>query len=202
MDRRRDRNIGTPARKSSPSAAAVRFGALTAGMLALAGCSGLGLGQSDKASDGLAFACPKVAIVRDLSQVTQFRPGGGQDLTDIMTRAALIDFRGNCDYTSDGVTVNINLLLGAERGPAMRGDQATYRYFVAIDKPGEDEPVAKSEFETTVTFAADKKQVGSREELAPKIPLPKNANAKDWKIFIGFQLTPEQLTYNRDMLKK
>ncbi|WP_448203351.1 hypothetical protein [Azospirillum sp. sgz302134] len=167
--------------------------------LLLSGCSSLGLGGSNPTE--AALACPKVAIVRDLSEVTQFR-SGGRDLTDITSRAALADFNGGCDYTDNGVTVNVNLFLVAERGPALQGNQATYRYFVAVAKPGEETPSAKSEFETTVAFEPGKVRSGSREELAPKIPLPKYVNAKDWKIFLGFQLTPDQLAFNRAQLKQ
>ncbi|MBP2310873.1 hypothetical protein [Azospirillum soli] len=191
MDRRRDRNIGTPVRKS-PLAPAL----LTLGVLALTGCSGMGINGAP-AQPTAALSCPKVAIVRDLAEVTQFRTGGGRDLTDVQSRAALADFSGNCEYASDGVTVNVNLYLVAERGPALQGNQATYRYFVAIAKPGEQAPSAKTEFETTVTFEPGKPRAGSREELSPKIPLPKETNAKDWNIFVGFQLTPDQLAFNR-----
>ncbi|OYD84562.1 hypothetical protein [Azospirillum brasilense] len=195
MDRRRDRNIGTPARKSPR---ALAFASL--GVLALTGCSGLG-GGSNTAADA-ALACPKVSIVRDLAEVTQFRNGGGRDLTDVTSRAALADYSGNCDYTSDGVTVNVNVFLIAERGPAMQGNTANYRYFVAVAKPGEETPTTKTEFDTSVTFDAGKLRSGSREELAPKIPLPKDANGKDWKIFLGFQLTPDQLAFNRAQMKQ
>ncbi len=194
MDRRRDRNIGTPARKS-PLAPAL----LSLGALALSGCSSLGLGGG---GDTAALACPKVAIVRDLSEVTQFRPGGGRDLTDVVSRAALADFSGNCEYASDGVTVNVNLFLVAERGPALQGNQASYRYFVAVAKPGEDRPSSKSEFDATITFEPGKPRAGSREELAPRIPLPKDVNARDWNIFVGFQLSPEELAFNRAQIGK
>ena len=104
MDRR-DRNIGTPVRKS-----------LTAlGLLALSGCS---MFDTPDKPGQIALACPKVGIVRELQEVTQFRPGG-KDVTDIASRAALSDYSGNCEYGSDGVTVNLNLFVLAERGPAL-----------------------------------------------------------------------------------
>ncbi|CAO3422237.1 hypothetical protein [Azospirillum endophyticum] len=198
MDRR-DRNIGTPTRKS-PLASLSGMGRpalLAAGaVLVLSGCSGLG----PKDSADAALACPKVNIVRDLQEVTVFRPGG-KDLTDLESRAALVDFTGNCDYTSDGVTVNVNVYLVAERGPALQGTTAKYQYFVALAQP-DDTLVSKAYFDTDVTFVPGQPRAGTREELAPKIPLPKDANAKDWKIYLGFQLTPEQLNFNRTQVKK
>ncbi len=188
MDRR-DRNIGTPVRKS--------LSAL--GLLALTGCSMFGGGEAKPGET--ALACPKVGIVRELQEVTQFRPGG-KDMTDMTSRAALTDYTGNCEYASDGVTVNLNLFVLAERGPAMQGNQASYRYFVAVARPGEEAPASKSEFDTTVEFPKGQTRVVTKEELAPKIPLPKDVNAKDWQVLVGFQLTPEQLDFNMAQIKR
>lgn len=198
MDRR-DRNIGTPARKS-PLASLMRKSRpalLAAGAVAvLSGCSGMGPTNPSDA----ALACPKVNIVRDLQEVTVFRPGG-KDLTDLESRAALVDYTGNCEYTSAGVTVNVNVFLVAERGPALQGTTAKYQYFVALAQP-DDTLVSKAYFDTDVTFVTGQPRAGTREELAPRIPLPKDANAKDWKIYLGFQLTPDQLNFNRTQMKK
>ncbi|RJF85214.1 hypothetical protein D3877_06985 [Azospirillum cavernae] len=171
---------------------------LATAAVGLSACSGMGLGPKDPAE--ALLACPKVSIIRDLSEVTVLRPGG-RDLTDLESRAALADFSGNCEYTSTGVTVNVNVFLIAERGPAMKSDIAKYQYFVALAKP-DDSIVSKVYFDTDVTFPAGQPRAGSKEELAPKIPLPKDANAKDWKVYLGFQLTPEQLAFNRAQLKR
>ncbi|HYD67055.1 lipoprotein [Azospirillum sp.] len=184
MDRR-DRNIGTPVRKSL-----LALGALAA----LAGCSA-------PTSSEMVLACPKVSIVRDLAEVTQFR-AGGRDGSDVVTRAALADYSGNCDYTRDGVTVNLSLYVIAERGPALQGNQASYRYFVAVTPPNETQPRAKTEFESTIDFPAGQPRAGNKEEVTPTIPLPRDANAKDWQVLVGFQLTPEQLAYNRSQMKR
>ena len=178
MDRRA-RNIGSLGWKCLPAVA----------VLALAGCSGPTPAQ-------LALSCPKVNIIRDLAEVTQFRPGGNGP-SDVVTRGLLADFFGNCDYTDDGVTVNVNLQLTAERGPAMQNDQANFRYFVTVVRPGEEMPAAKREFDTTVRFKPLEGQVNHTEELSPKIPLPVDQNAGDWNILVGFQLTPDQLDFNR-----
>ncbi|MFD1628010.1 hypothetical protein [Azospirillum griseum] len=197
MDRRRDPNTAAPSLKSPARTRLLALAAMTAAV-GLSGCADLGLSAPSAAE--AALACPKVSIIRDLSEVTLLR-SGGRDLNDMESRAALADFAGTCDYTSSGVTVNVNLYLIAERGPAMKGDSARYQYFVALAKP-DDTIVSKAFFDTDVTFAAGQPRSGSKEELAPKIPLPKDANAKDWKVYLGFQLTPEQLAFNRAQLKR
>ena len=188
MDRR-DRNIGTPVRKSLPVLA----------LVALSGCSMFGGGEAKPGE--VALACPQIGIVRELSEVTQFRPGG-KDMTDVTSRAALAEYSGNCEYGSDGVTVNLNLFVLAERGPALQGNQAAYRYFVAVSRPDEETPVSKAEFDSTVEFPRGQTRVVTKEELAPRIPLPKDVNAKNWKVLVGFQLTPEQLDFNLAQAKR
>lgn len=59
--------------------------------------------------------------------MTRFR-AGGRDLTDVTSRAAVLDYTGGCEYGRDGVTVNLNLVLGpsAVPGPGIpRGPTAT-----------------------------------------------------------------------------
>jgi hypothetical protein len=176
----------------------LRFGLPASALMLLSACSSM----SAPTSADLALACPRISIVRDLKTATQFRPGAGRDLSDIAVRGEILDYSGNCEYAKDGVTVNLNLLLGAEKGPAMTGNQAAFRYFVAVNRPGEETPAAKSSFDTTVGFPEGQARGTSKEETVQRIPLPADTNAKDWNIYIGFQLNAEQLDYNLSQMAK
>ncbi|MDR3519017.1 MAG: hypothetical protein P4M00_24730 [Azospirillaceae bacterium] len=160
-----------------------------------AGCSTLGLsGPPPKTVAGRA--CPKVGFVPDATQITQFRDGPGRDLTDIVARAGLLDFRGQCDYDDEGVTVSFNLFIGAERGPAFKGTEPAHLpYFVAITAP-DGEIVAKQEFSAAIDFK-DAARGGTAESLEQRIPLPKGKDARAYTVMAGFQLSRDQLAYNR-----
>jgi len=177
---------------SRPSRYLVRL-ALSAipaiGFVGLSGCSA-------PTATEMALGCPKVSIIRDLQTVTVFRPGAGRGPSDIAYRGKIADFAGNCEYGSDGVTVNLNLFVGAEKGPAFSGNSADLRYFVAVTRPEEANPAAKVEFQTAIDFPTGKSVAASKEDLAQRIPLPKDVNAKGWNVVVGFQLTPEQRDYN------
>lgn len=205
MDTRFDPNTGTPFRKAAGWTGA----ALAAALLALTGCSSvssvtssvgsaLGLGGGE---DRVGAGCPRVAIVRDAAMATQFRAGSGRDPSDVVSRAQLANITGGCEYGREGVTVNVDLALVAERGPAMQGAQGSYQYFVAIVDP-QEQVVAKREFPTTVDFPGNATRSGSKEELQQFVPLPKGQGARDWQVLIGFQLTPDQLEHNRRALKQ
>ncbi|WP_245593487.1 hypothetical protein [Azospirillum halopraeferens] len=173
---------------------------LAGAVLALAGCSSIGLGGGSTPAE-LALACPKVSIIGGLHEVTEFRPGG-RDMTDVASRAALTDYSGNCEYDSRGVTVNVKVDLLAERGPAMQGNSAAYRYFVAVMAPGHEDPVQKAVYDVSVTFPANAARAAGTDEVAVTIPVGKDVNAKDWQVVLGFQLTPEQLAFNRTVFNR
>ena len=185
--------MGTPAGKARSKIA------LAVVLPFLGACSGLG-GSGEEAGQGqartAASRCPSVAIVRDAAEVTRFREGSGRDLTDVTGRAVLADYTGGCTPREDRVTVDLNLVLAAEQGPASQAGTADYRYFVAIADAAGD-ILAKQEFDTTVAFPAGQRRAGTVEELTQTIPLEDGATPADYQILVGFQLTPEQLDYNR-----
>ncbi|MBI1208489.1 MAG: hypothetical protein GC191_14550 [Azospirillum sp.] len=169
--------------------------------LALLGLTAAGCGSTpakDKAVE-TADGCPKVSILRDAAQITLFRAGPGRDLTDVAARGALVDFHGKCEIEDDGAAINFDLALVAEKGPALSGNRVNFEYFVAIVGPARQQ-LKKETFSTTVEFASNESRSGSKEELYQKIPLVGGQSAAAYQILVGFQLSPEQLAFNRKAL--
>ncbi|MCH7721637.1 MAG: hypothetical protein IH988_11735 [Planctomycetes bacterium] len=48
--------------------------------------------------------CPRAVVLADAQSVTEFRPGPGRDLTDILNEGAITDLAGGCEYNDDGGT--------------------------------------------------------------------------------------------------
>jgi hypothetical protein len=198
-----DRNIGTPVRKARGAllVAACLFGVLPL----MAACSGngpKGPGAGGQASaDAPALTCPKVSIPPETREVTRFRSGGGHDMTDVVSRAAVLEYGGGCEYDNKGVTVNLKLTLAAERGPATRDSQGAYQYFVAITDPA-GQIIGKQQFDTTINFSPNVGKGGSVEDLQQRIPLAEGASAAGYGIVVGFQLAPDELAFNRNPQKK
>lgn len=174
-----------------------------AGLLTACGSTGIGNplaglgGGQDDAADGGPARCPSVLIVEDAAALTLFSPGGGRDLTDIVATARFGPFEGQCDYFDDRVDVRLELLIVAERGPALTGDRVVVEYFVSILDP-QDRIMVKREFPVELGFAsASLSQAASREVLVQSIPLADLGTAAEHEILIGFQLDPAQLDFNR-----
>ena len=167
--------------------------ALLLAVPALSGCESL-FGKKVN-GQGLDLACPKVGILRDANQVTLYRPGG-KGAADVQARAQIVDYLGNCTYDETGVTVDVSLILVAERGPALTGTSVPLSYFAAVIDPAGNIPT-RQRFDTSIDFTGNGPRAGSREDLQPHIPLPKAKDARDYQVLVGFQLTQAQLDANR-----
>lgn len=146
--------------------------------------------------DGRVLGCPNVALVQDVDRLTRFRPGQGRDLTDVLFEARLSGFDAPCVYRRGGAAVDLTINFAVTLGPASRDRVAAYPYFVAIANP-EGEIIAKEVFEARVEVPAGNRRVTAGEKVEPLIPNLGDRSAAAWTIYIGLQLTPEELAYNR-----
>lgn len=140
--------------------------------------------------------CPGATIVKETSRMVAFRPGPGRDITDILFEARLPRILVGCSYAKDMVKVTTTVAIVAARGPADRARRAPIRYFVAVLDP-KGEVIAKREFETVLEFPLNVDRGGTSEELVQRIPLGPGASGPEYAIAVGFQLTREELAYNR-----
>ena len=160
------------------------------------------LAACQQGPERLAPACPTIAIVQDASELTLFVDGPGRDLIDVTLEARIMEFAGFCDTDLDEdtgagrVDIDLELLFQAKRGPASANLEAQLSYFVAItDK---DEVIlARENFTIDLKFEGNRNRIGAVETLAQKIPLKSGEFGEDFKVFVGFQLSEEQLRFNR-----
>jgi hypothetical protein len=143
--------------------------------------------------------CPPVLLESSTATLTQFRPGPGRDLTDVVMEAELAGYQGECQYDDETgvVTVDLALDINASLGPAATDRSQTLRYFVALPRfyPSER---GKQVFETTLAFPDSMNRVRYvGEELSIEVPMDPNESALDYPIYIGFQLTQDQVEFNR-----
>lgn len=141
--------------------------------------------------------CPRAYILDDTSQVIQFREGGGSDLVDVRFEGRIVDVASECTHGDNGyVDVALAFLWIASRGPAAEGNVGHYAYFVAVTDPDRN-IVAKEIFEVAVDFAGNRLNATRREDVTQRIVVPSGGDARGYQVFIGFQLTRDQLEYIR-----
>ena len=159
--------------------------------LALFGCEMIGSAPP--------VACPSVAVVAEAAEVTGFRPGGGRDVVDVRYIAAFTDVQWSCDHDGTTLEVDLTLVVAASAGPTSQARTADLRYFVALAERG-GRLVAKEVFVSRVALDPERGAGDVSEEIEHRIPLKAGQSGADFEILIGFQLTREQLEYNRERI--
>jgi hypothetical protein len=163
-----------------------------AGFVALAGLPGCGN------SDPYAFAppCPSAAILADAGDVTVFRPGG-QDLTAKIAGGRMTAVRGTCSAGENGRTkVVVQVRMDLTRGPAARSREIALPYFVAVMRG--DEILAKAVQTAEGKFGDGQSQLSvTGDDVTLNLPTTKDQSAAAFSVRAGFQLTPDQLAFNR-----
>lgn len=141
--------------------------------------------------------CPPVYIMADAAKITKYRPGSGRDLTDVEMEGEIVAFKGDCVYDDKGGEVSLQLAFELRRGPAASGRTLDVTYFVAVPKfyPA---PGAKGVFTFPVTFpdTVDRIRV-TDDEVSMRLPVRDKELIDNYEIFLGFQLTPEEMEDNR-----
>jgi hypothetical protein len=143
-------------------------------------------------------ACPRGIIPIDASKITRFRDGPGRDLTDVLVTGniqnILVD---ECKYDKDSVAINnFQLAITADRGPADRSRAADFEYWVAVVDP-ERKVLKREAFNVHFDFA-ELNHVGVVvSDLVLRIPMTDIMKAPGYQIVVGFQLTPQELEWNR-----
>lgn len=142
--------------------------------------------------------CPSVRVDSTTARLVQFRDGGGQTPADVAYEARIIGYGGQCDFQDEGVAIDMDIDLLVAAGPATQGGRADLYYFVAIPQYFPD-AVGKRIFNVRASVPG---QPGRRERFSEKgirifIPLKDNEPAAAYDVYVGFQLTPAQLEFNR-----
>ena len=142
--------------------------------------------------------CPSPILVEDAADLTRF-DGAGRDLTDVEFEASIEEATLACSFDDDEnvIEADMGVVITASRGPANIGNQADLRYFVAV-ATRDQRVLSRDSFDLNIPFEGNRTRVAARDELAPRIPIQPDEDGRDYRIYIGFVLTPEELQYNRD----
>lgn len=144
--------------------------------------------------------CPLMGVLYENARLVQFRDPGVERYANVAYTGEMQGIRGLCRYVGeDPIRMSIEVEMAFGRGPAATEERRAYRYWVAVARRGRA-PIAKEYFDVDVRFANGQTVVTRTEEINT-IEIPR-ANAEisgeNFEILVGFELTPEQLQFNRD----
>lgn len=147
-----------------------------------------------------AGPCPLMGVLYDNSRQVAFANPGDERYANIAFTAEMQGVRGLCRYLdADPITMELEIDMAFGRGPAAQSSTNTYRYWVAVVRRGRA-PIEKEYFDVEVRFDRDEQVVTRTEEIG-RIVIPRatpETSGDNFEILVGFELTPEQLAFNRD----
>lgn len=195
---RRDPNIGALSRKARYGVSGgLRSRRLWAGgsVLLLAGLSACG---GENAAQQAGLRCPQIVIPQEAAIYDLVR-NNSTNPKDVLVEARITNTRGGCSYGDGSVTMDVNVEFTAWRGPAAWLEKdVPVQYFVAVTD-AQDRILNKATFD--VKMPVPRLQVTPRETiqepLEQVIPVSSPAEGGSYKVMIGFQLTPQQLEFNK-----
>jgi hypothetical protein len=156
-------------------------------------------GGGDGAS-ALPVACPRPGVLADGADLTRWRPGPVQDLTTLVFDARLTGLNGSCRPGRRDRTLEVTLApaFAVERGPAGGGERvAELPWFVAVVGPG-DEVLQRRGFVERLNFnRGETRATGEGEAVRLSLPVGEERRATDYRIFVSFELAPEDVAVNR-----
>ena len=167
---------------------------LVASMLALGGC----IPGDDTTATDFAPACAPVGILGDAADYSDYGPGAVPDLSRLVAQGSIRGVSGHCNSAAGGTVLHtvVQLQLAITRGPVATGSSLAVPYFIAVTRDGA--VLSKQTLVATAQFPDNGDKVALQTDpLALDLPVSRARPGTSYRIEAGFQLTPEQLSYNR-----
>lgn len=171
---------------------------LSSAFLGLSGCE-------EEEDNPFAPACPALEIPEHTAD--NFRYAGSEtDLKHLITHTEITTIHGDCQTkkgTHEETTkVRITLELLQQYGPAYKADQPkiTLPYFIAVVKNGQiiDKKIFSAEIKSEPSKIMQKTNTILR---VIDLPTGDNPQISPYTLEVGFQLSHDALSYNRQHLK-
>lgn len=144
---------------------------------------------------GQPIACPEVEVPAEVSRLVAFRPGPSRGPGDMTYEVSFIKARARCTRSGGRLVVGLRLEMMVRLGPASQSRKADLAYFVALtDGAGQ---IREKWIFPAEARLEDRTQVRLWEELELVIPEPPADAAPGHRLYVGFQLSEEQVRYNR-----
>ncbi|MHA6288982.1 hypothetical protein [Maricaulis sp. CAU 1757] len=142
--------------------------------------------------------CPSALSLYDAHRIVEMH---GEEVAyeNVGFTGEILAVRSLCSYYGERpIIANLELDMGFGRGPAARGSEHTYEFFVAVTRR-DIGVIEKQTFPVTVRFPAGQDRV-YRTETIDAISIPRanpDTSGVNFEILAGFELTPEQIAFNR-----
>lgn len=150
--------------------------------------------------------CPDATVVNDLSALHRFVDMSSPSEKSSISNVTITDIANGCRYKDDNIVVEMNIRFQGEAGERARirdtdKPSFSYPYFVAVTSP-HGTILSKEVYALTMSYDEDENEIVHTEQIRQIIPLDGDIYGPDHSILVGFQLTEQELAYNRKMIRE
>ena len=166
--------------------------ALSIGVLAAGGCALL--------EEGSLNICPATAVLDDAGELVRFGTVPPKGPGDVSFNVRMKYISGICDVDEKVVVMELRTAMEAARGPANEKGELHFVYFVAIldrDKT----VLSRTKFPMIARFQGRETTLEFADAVTVTIPRKTGDIPKDYIVYLGFEMSPEELAYNRKKLR-
>lgn len=147
-------------------------------------------------SDQVVVVCPDVRVPSETGNLTRFSPGDGRDITDVVMEAQFEEVRGECSVDDDEVQVAALVKISARQGPASKVQRGDFSFFVAVTDRKRN-ILSRRSVPGAFDFSGNRSRVTYFERLKIDIPKTERQSGDEFLIFVGFDLSREEVDFNR-----
>ncbi len=141
--------------------------------------------------------CPSLALLKDAADLQRFA-GGGRDISDLVVQARLTAVPATCTRADPShVQTRLQVAMDLTRGPAAKGGTLEVPYFVGVTEGGR--VLDEQDYRMAANFPSNIDQVQvTGDTINLLLPITREKTAAAYQIFVGFRLSPEELSSNRN----
>jgi hypothetical protein len=165
----------------------------------LAGCGSIPF-FGKKSEKPVAQACPAGVILHPLANTAAFRPdaaAGELRPLDVAWYGIFSDISVSCTVTGNTLHAVIDNVIVAERGPAVRGNDVDFNYFVSLTGANDQTILGKKAFSVHISVPSPAKRAGITDHV--EIAFSTGGRpVTDLNITVGFQQSPQALDFYKN----
>jgi hypothetical protein len=160
--------------------------------LAATGCSSDDLEQSK-----IDYSCPRVVVLADASTVTEFTPGALEAPENKIYTARIANTSAQCETEKGLITANVVFDIRIAAGTAPAPGPMQLQYFLAATEI-DQRVTGKVVRAINVVLPPGVPEVQAQTSIdGVQIPIAEGRTNRNYELVVGFQLTPQQVQYNR-----
>jgi hypothetical protein len=170
------------------------------GLALLASCSWVPFVGKKQAEKPISPACPITVILHPLANTAAFSPtatSGNLKPLNVAWYGIFSDVSATCSMSGSTLHAALDNVIVAERGPAARGDDVDFNYFVSLTGGSDQSILGKKSFTVHITVPDKAKRGGVSDHVEMAFSTG-GRPLSELNITVGFQPSPLAIEFYKN----